>query len=193
MKTKKTAGTSVEVFLSKFCGENDVLTPIYPPVESHICRNFEDQGFYNHMPAKEIMKLVPEEVWRSYYKFCIERNPWDKTLSHYYMLKSRSQSFRGLSLDQYLKKGEYCINYPLYLDDHGELLVDDVLYYEDIVFGLNAVFERLGIPFDGDLGVRAKSEYRSDMRHYTEVLSANQRKKIAKVFSNEILLHSYEY
>ena len=33
IKTAKTAGTSIEVFLSKHCGPSDVLTPIEPPVE----------------------------------------------------------------------------------------------------------------------------------------------------------------
>ena len=34
IKTAKTAGTSIEVFLSKHCGPRDVVTPIGPPVES---------------------------------------------------------------------------------------------------------------------------------------------------------------
>jgi len=45
IKTRKTAGTSIEVFLSQFCGETDILTPIYPPVEPHVSRNYK--GFYN--------------------------------------------------------------------------------------------------------------------------------------------------
>jgi len=28
IKTRKTAGTSIEIFLSQFCGKNDTLTPI---------------------------------------------------------------------------------------------------------------------------------------------------------------------
>ena len=33
VKTVKTAGTSVEIALSRFCGENDIITPIHPPDE----------------------------------------------------------------------------------------------------------------------------------------------------------------
>ena len=32
IKTRKTAGTSVEVYLSQHCGPEDVITPIQPPV-----------------------------------------------------------------------------------------------------------------------------------------------------------------
>lgn len=33
MKTKKTAGTSIEIFLSKFCAPGDIITPISPEDE----------------------------------------------------------------------------------------------------------------------------------------------------------------
>src|SRR6266852_6489903 len=45
IKTVKTAGTSIEVFLSKQCGPMDIVTPIAPPVEGHQSRNYE--GFIN--------------------------------------------------------------------------------------------------------------------------------------------------
>src|SRR5437588_10001067 len=48
IKTAKTAGTSIEVFLSKQCGPMDILTPIAPPLEGHQPRNYE--GFINPLP-----------------------------------------------------------------------------------------------------------------------------------------------
>lgn len=48
IKTKKTAGTSIEVFLSQFCDENDVLTPIYPAVSPHTPRGYK--GYWNLFP-----------------------------------------------------------------------------------------------------------------------------------------------
>ena len=49
IKTAKTAGTSIEVFLSKQCGSTDIVTPIFPPVEGHRPRNYK--GFINPIPA----------------------------------------------------------------------------------------------------------------------------------------------
>ena len=34
LKNRKTAGTSIEIALSKFCGPNDVITPISPEDEA---------------------------------------------------------------------------------------------------------------------------------------------------------------
>ena len=41
-------------------------------------------GFYSHIPAKEIRRLIGEEIWNGYYKFTIEKNPWDRQVSLYH-------------------------------------------------------------------------------------------------------------
>ena len=39
IKTKKTAGTSIEIELGKNMGDNDVITPIKPNFEGHLPKN----------------------------------------------------------------------------------------------------------------------------------------------------------
>jgi hypothetical protein len=218
IKTAKTAGTSIEVFLSKQCGLSDVLTPIEPRVEGHQPRNFlgsinpipeilEKPGkifsalrhsiisrekFYRHMPALEIQKRVPRDVWNSYFKFCVERNPWDKVLSHYHMHAAREGG--RLSFDEYLARGRFPINYFRYTDRSGEkIIVDRILSYENLTPELSEVCSQLNIPFDGTLGVSAKSEYRSDRRPYQQVFSESQRRIVEKAFAKEIELHGYRF
>jgi len=218
IKTHKTAGTSIEVFLSQHCGPDDVLTPIHPPVEPHVARNYEgfwnpfpelvsgrfdDIGktlrvlarrkkFYNHMPAALVKQRVPAWIWNNYYKFCLERNPWDKVLSQYYRTSRNKRD--SLSLDEYLsEKRIHCADSSLYLDRSGKLLVDEVLRYESLTEDLGRVFGRLGIPFDGSLGVQAKSGYRTNKRPYQEELNSEQRKLIEKIFFREIQMHGYTF
>lgn len=191
IKTAKTAGTSLEVFLSGVCGDEDVFSPIEPPVPPHRARNYESAGFYNHMPALEIREKVDAAVWRDYFRFCVERNPWDKTLSHYHMERHRAGG--KLTLDEYFERGVFCPNFRQYTDREGGLLVDRIVRYEDLTAGLSDVFGSLGVPFGGELGVRAKSEYRRDRRPYREILSPEQRDRIARIFSREIALLGYEY
>src|SRR4030095_7324019 len=123
--------------------------------------------FYNHMPASEIKNRVPANIWNGYFKFCVERNPWDKVLSHYHMHAARAGG--SLSLDEYLARGLFPINYFRYTDRSGEKLVDRVICYENLLTELGEVFATLKIPFDGALGAAAKSEYRSDRRPYQQV------------------------
>jgi len=105
IRTRKTAGTSIEIELSKFCGEEDVITPISLKDEairrklghrgpqnyigSWLSYEFKDwvrlvtelqrkKIFAGHMPAKEIRQKIGEDIWNRYFKFCFERNPWDE-------------------------------------------------------------------------------------------------------------------
>ena len=97
IKTRKTAGTSLEVFLSRICTPNDVLTPINPPVQTHKARNytglwnplaellfyrghtpystikqwFNRERFYNHIPTRLLRYRIPSKIWNNYFKFCI--------------------------------------------------------------------------------------------------------------------------
>jgi len=191
VKTAKTAGTSIEIFLSQHCGPLDVLTPIIPHVEPHLPRNC--QGFYNHIPAHAIKNQIGKKIWNSYFKFCVERNPWDKTLSHFHMKKSREDN--TLTLQRYLSEGNFPINFPKYTDpdDPKKVIVDEVVYYESLINDLDRLFKRIGIPFYGSLGANAKSEYRTDRRHYHEVYSPEQGAFIEDVFKQELSLHCYRF
>jgi hypothetical protein len=218
IKTAKTAGTSIEVFLSKHCGATDVLTPIEPPVEGHRPRNYRGfinpipeilerpgkifsalrraiasrEKFYRHMPAFEVQKRVPFDIWKSYFKFCVDRNPWDKVLSHYHMHNARAGG--SLSLDEYLARGRFPINYFRYTDDSGrKVIVDRILRYETLGADLSEVFSQLNISFDGTLGANAKSEYRTDRRPYQQVFNDEQRRIVEKAFAKEIELHGYRF
>jgi hypothetical protein len=218
IKTAKTAGTSIEVFLSRLCGPKDIVTPIAPPVEGHQPRNYEGlinpipeilqrpgklfsvlrhtitsrEKFYNHMPASEVRNRVPVDVWNSYFKFCVERNPWDKVLSHYYMHAAREGG--SLSLDEYLARARFPVNYFRYTDRSGtKVIIDRVLRYENLLAELGEVFSQLGIPFDGTLGVTAKSEYRTDRRPYQQIFNDQQRRIAEEAFAKEIELHGYQF
>lgn len=218
IKTVKTAGTSLEIFLSRHCGPGDVLTPFFSPIEGHQPRNHEGTGnpvaeilrvalgprsawrcllaqpgrFFNHMPAWLVRLRVPPAVWNSYFKFCVERNPWDKVLSHYHMHAYRQGS--DLSLDQYFARGKFPINYPRYTDPSGSrIIVDRVIRYENLIDELTEIFTRLNVPFEGDLGVRAKGRFRTDRTPYQSVFSLKQRQIVERIFAREIQLHGYRF
>src|SRR6202171_6482610 len=177
IKTAKTAGTSIEVFLSKQCGPMDIVTPIAPPIEGHQPRNYQGfinpiseiietpgkflsalrrafvsrEKFYNHIPASLVQKRVPAHVWNGYFKFCVERNPWDKVLSHYHM---RAAPQRGsLSLADYLGMVSFPLNYFRHTAPAAEkIIVDRVLRYENLMDDLSEVFSKLNVHFEDNLG-----------------------------------------
>jgi len=236
VKTAKTAGTSIEVFLSPLCAPDDILTPFSEPEDGHIPRNYRGlfnpfpdiltwmrvnrgnkkigaqdtinsfltfQKYFRHIPAWQIKKRLRRDVWENYYKFCVERNPWDKVVSgwNWYNIKYR----KNLTLDQYLNVfankihslirgvGTFPFNYVNYTDPiNGNLLVDKVIRYEHLDEELNLILLQLGIPIEFPSHVRAKSGFRKD-NGYREVYSQSQLQVVGDLFREEIELHEYSF
>ena len=217
IKTRKTAGTSIEVLLSSLCDDRDVCTPIYPPELGHVARNYKGRWplsaelsrqrtgynvksatdwikgrrFRNHSGAQDVKHRVGADMWRSYTTFCVDRNPWDKTLSHFHMCL-RGANPPG-SFTDYLANTTLCLNYPLYSDEQGQVMVDRVLRYENLNTELFELLSELGVPCAGARLVNAKGNYRKDRRHYREIYSQKQRQHIERAFAPEIALLGYQF
>lgn len=218
IKTAKTASSSVEIALSKFCGSEDIITGVIPEEEEmrrnlgyrgsqnyfvpksqygfHDWRRFLYKGkkpeYRRHGSASHIKKYIGGEVWNSYFKFCVERNPWDRMISCYYwwnkteprpgiseFLKSRG----SLSL-QRRGRDLYTIN--------GKIVVDKICLYENLEEDLEKVRIRCGIPEKLTIP-NAKSSTRKDRRSYREILDKDQAEKIRELASREIALFGYEF
>ena len=219
LKTNKTAGTSIEIALSKFCGPDDIITPIsqedektrenlgcrgpqnyLAPIWNYTAkdvarllrRGIRKPKFYHHISAQVVKELMGEQVWNRYYKFCFERNPWDRLLSLYHW---RCRTGQRPSITEFIQSDVPLVlkrkGFELYTIN-GEVVVDKVCRYEAIAEELEAVRVKLGIPDKLDLP-QAKSRFRKDKRSYRELLDQNQQAKIAELFSEEIRLLGYEF
>lgn len=218
LKTNKTAGTSIEIALSKFCGKEDIITPIEPKDERirkqlgfrgaqnyHIGFGhytprdwalFFGRGrrkrFYNHITAREVKNLIDPHIWRDYYKFCFERNPWDRVISLYYWrhqqepLPSISEFIDSDEPYRLVKKG-----FELY-SINGQIVVDKVGLYENLNQELEDIGDHLGFP-DRIVLPDTKRSSRKDKRPYRELLSEQDRVKIARMFAREIAYFGYEF
>lgn len=219
LKTNKTAGTSIEIALSGVCGDQDIISPISPEDEKvrsemgfrgpqhHIAsageygivdvakllvKGRKKNRFYNHMPASEVKALVTDRIWDNYYKFCFERNPWERVISLYYW---RCKTEPRPSITQFIDSGALKRlkrkGLELYSID-GKVAVDQVCRFENISGELEAIRAQLGITEELQLP-HAKSRFRKDKRSYRDILNAEQQKIIAEMFSDEIELMGYEF
>lgn len=209
IKTRKTAGTSVEIALSRFCGEDDIVTHISPqdevvrsrlgyPGPQHtrlspfrytsadwvrLFTRLERAGFYNHIPARLIRERIGEEVWSSYFKFCFERNPWDKAISMYFWRTRRDDSRRPIA-EFIAEQAEQLSDFDLYTLD-GRIAVDQVGRFETLQADLDEIARKLDLPGEIELPT-TKSSARKEKRHYRDVLGPPERDRIAEVGAREI-------
>jgi hypothetical protein len=216
VRTRKTGGTSVEIALSKFCGPDDVITRDtddalrrelgYPGPQNdggialraytfsewrRLLTRGERARFKNHTPAARIRALVGEDVWRSYYKFSIERNPWDKAISLYYW-RTRDVDPRPSLLDFLNGVGARSLsNAHIYLID-GTPAVDHIVEYARLADELEELRPRLGLAEALALP-RAKASHRVERSHYSELIGPAERAVIDAACAREIALLGYRF
>lgn len=171
VKTKKTAGTSIEIALSKICGPKDILSPLSDEDEQfrrnqtgkeaqnhdipfskytakdwlRMVRYLKRRRYYNHMPALEIRQYVGASIWDSYFTFCFERHPIDKVKSHY-LWQKRKGGFQDIASYMASKKIEEIKGDHFYTDDGTTVLVDKVYRMEDMDMAFSDIGNRLSIP-----------------------------------------------
>lgn len=193
IKTTKTAGTSLEVELSQLMGKHDVVTPIIPAEENHEPRNFASilglrKKFYNHMPAVEIQQKVGLPIFNKYFKFCVEREPVDKCISHYSMLKNSANHNKknsDLTWSAYIKRRRFPLDHSKYVDYAGDLLLNRILSFERLDDEILDISQSLGFPFK-KIRSHAKSGFREDI-HVTD----QQREIIYQAFAPSLRYTKY--
>jgi hypothetical protein len=228
VKTRKTAGTSIEIALSGLCGPDDVITPQNSenpanPVNAALIRDEQlrtDSGctpaqhyhvplsdytfrqwrrlltkrirarHKKHAPASAIEDTWPTE-WRSYYTFCVERNPWDKAISLYYWFTG-GRRYKDGPMHQVLGRDlERVSNWHIYaVNDHPA--VDQIILYENLEQELDRLADRLKLPHKLDLPC-AKGEFRRDQRNYRDVIDLETKALIDRVCAKEIEYFGYRF
>jgi hypothetical protein len=219
VKTHKTAGSSVEAALAPYLGEDDIITaPAVQDASTHAARNHHGDAlldrlyarhrlvrkvvnrhspllgawYYEHMPAWRIREQVGETVWNTYYKFCFERNPWDKVVSYYFWKKHGQNKVLPEFRDYVLNKTHRLpMDGRLYMDG-DQLLINEVIPFKPFEEGFRAVVERLGIPFEGGIP-REKGGIKVDRKPYQEYYDEETKQRVAEVFAPEIRLMGYTF
>jgi hypothetical protein len=221
IKTKKTAGTAIEAALSKLCGPADVITPYREESEQErkglspqnyriehprkpkrpLWRKLlgrperyyhQSVGFYEHMPAWRVRAYVGEEVWRGYYKFAFDRNPWDRQVS-WYFYKTKSK-WRRPSFDRFMedRRRAYVTNYEQYTMD-GALVVDFVGRYESLDADLNKVLKQIGIERPLEVPRTNVNRDREGISDYHKLYTDRTRVIVETWYAPEIALLGYGF
>lgn len=220
IKTTKTAGTSIEIALSKFCGAEDVITPLMPKDEL-LRQDYGGLGPQNFERFRQLAEYSKGDWWRllsqgkrpkvtlfwhhitaKQIKARLSPDIWD---NYYKFCFVRNPWDRAVSryfwnmerdgsqdtLDESLKNNNPNSNFEIYSID-GQVSVDFAGKYESLLADFTTVCQKLNIPFDGELP-RAKSTSRTTKKHYSDILSSAQADYIRQNCAQEVELFGYQY
>lgn len=214
LKTHKTAGTSFQIALSRFCGPEDIISRLHESdlIELESAKgkgrqndvvpfskyNRSDwfqylirgrrQYFSEHLSEYNLRRWLGPVVWNSYYKFCFERNPYDKVLSYYYWRTRNSE----MKMDAFLEEKLNTLSDFTMYSSSDKIIVDKVFLYEELEKSIDSLEVKFGFKIEME-DVRAKANYRPSNTTYEEALTDAQKEKIKRAFKNEFQLFYPKY
>ncbi|REJ91712.1 MAG: hypothetical protein DWQ34_14220 [Planctomycetota bacterium] len=214
LRTEKTAGSSLQLALAGLCGPDDMVTGTAPykhqnqwprwttmmpagmaPMRRRFPRHF---GFHQHASISQVRDYFGDDVYRSYFKFTIERNPWDRQLSLYCHRKRKLNETAPIKFERDMRSPVYrglhytrLRNWEIYsIDD--QVAVDYVIRFEDLDAGVRHVFKELGVSGDIELP-RQRTRFRENKATYRDAYTPELRDMIGGWYRREIETFGYEF
>jgi hypothetical protein len=214
IKSRKTAGTSLEAALSNQCGGDDVVTPLgdfdfnRDETGQWVHRAMNHGGYQQHDPAIAIRDRLGEPRWSDYFKFSIARNPWDRVVSLFTWRTRNGPATRpgaaaaggapgqGEDLGEIRRRfaeyvrGDWETNDAFYVID-GRLCVDFVIRYEQLATDVLEICRRIGIaPIELP---RLKTGFRPGKYRYADYYDDATRAIVAERHANDIRFFGYRF
>lgn len=213
IKSAKTAGTSIEAALSNYCEGDDIITPLYDYEFNRdekgkwIHRSMNSENFHQHDSAIAIRDKIGPDIWNSYFKFSIARNPWDRVVSLFNWkgrndpgLRPRKRFYHriGFPYDELgitrklfseFVNSDWKTNDSFYIID-DELCVDFIIRYENLAHDFSGICKRVGL--DNISLPHLKSGFRQGF-HYSEYYDEASRSVVAERHKNDIRFFGYRF
>jgi hypothetical protein len=216
LKTRKTAGTSVEMYFEPYCvdpkrysGDRHDREPEVSEWGIVGSRGVANDGlandavannsWYNHMSAERIRELIGAEIWDSYYKFCVIRNPFDKVVSYFWFdvcaaireaLQHADFSLVRKSFAEWTELWRFPADGWIYTIGSAPA-VDDFVRYERLHADLERVCRRLNVPWQPERLGRYKSGYRKRAEHFLEYYTPETAHRVREAFAWEFGYFNY--
>lgn len=153
-----------------------------------------------HAEASAIMRAFPD-VWNSYHKFCVVRNPYERVVSLYYWrVRNRQPTnpptfadfvsglYHGLNAGNIPPR--HWDNWPIYTVD-DTIVVDRVVRYEKLHEDLRLLYHDLQLPSEIEL-LRAKQAIPKSTS-FRELYSPTEIRIVTELFHKEIEKFGYKF
>jgi hypothetical protein len=205
LRTEKTASSSLVTALQSVLDETDQQATMsrpawakFSPIHHGALKHHFPQwfGLHTHASASQVRDVLGRKIFDSYFKFTVERNPWDRQVSLY----AHRQWKKGKPADHFDRDMQSLIyrstqyvrldNWSIYAIGR-EIVADRVLRYERLDEEIGELIAMLGIPKPLDMPRLRK--YTADRPHYSTYYSEATRDRVAAWYTKEIEALGYAF
>lgn len=195
------------------CGGTSIENVIWPHpedlTEANLWWGFTSK-YYNkyqtgglqHLLASQVRLEVGLDIFNSFYKFTIVRNPWNRTVSQFAYMQARPDlmDFIGmqpetefktyLGLIQKKQHVQWMPQTDFILDQDGTLLVDRIGYLESIKKDSSEIFDIIGTCAERNKIFHANRSQRKTLDHYYDQESIEI---VSEIYSRDINYLKYSF
>ena len=152
----------------------------------------------NHSSLKNVRNRFSKE-WENYLKFCVVRNPWDQVVSAYHWDVQKRFKLNKPSFCKWFQENfqnepyrwRKSLDASFYCRIDGQLAIDYVVKYENLLNDLLFVCKKVGLDWDGWLpnekgNIRTNRDYRG---WYNDAM----RQCVAEAYQKDIEEFGYEW
>ena len=201
----KTGGTSIRVALRSYKWRDPYRIPLFFLSRlSSLSRHRLACKLPRHAKAMAAYEMLPRDLYQTLFKFAFVRNPWDLQVSSFHHIqRERPHLLKGVTdFEGFLRmklnpdrryvyhfdvsiepQGDYVV------DMHGNLIVDFIGRYENLVGDFEEACKKIGIPCPR-LPHRRQATDRSAYRQYYNEVTAQL---IADHFKSDIEMFGYSF
>lgn len=158
--------------------------------------------WWNHMSAEKIRQQVGVDVWDSYFKFCVIRNPFEKCISAYEhfgprfemsnIIDSNNESLSNRKLGFLKFVTEHApVDRDKYTID-GIICMDDFIRFESLEEDLRRICGLLDLPFEPEYLPNFNSDIRNQESTIQNLYSLESQRIVRETFAFELETFRYE-
>jgi hypothetical protein len=159
-------------------------------------RDYRRYRFRTHGSLRDAQRILPNELFRDYFKFAFVRNPWDRLVSSYHYILERPshphhRRVRRLGafsayVEYEARRGRF-LQYDLLIEAGGRLGMDFVGRFESLAQDFARICDRLGI------AVALPHANVSRHRDYTVYYDQATRKLVERHWRKDIETFGYTF
>lgn len=193
---RKAAGASINKLLKPLSNKQprDLLSKLKS--KSRLEKDYHKFNFQAHDDINIVKKIIPPEIFKSYFKFSFVRNPWARLVSEYEYIRKEKNHHRHkkvMKMDfqtyiRYQARRFDAHQINMLADRNCILLMDFIGKFENLNNDWGFVCEKIGIPF-----LLLPHENRNKQVDYRSYYSDDEKNLVKKLWQRDIEAFDYSF